>query len=252
MLTLGDFSECVTELDSQGSIIDAFTAVKLIGDIDATEDDVNRIASMYVRQQMSHMPLSKRKFRNALKDLMENLRNLLIDGTTNVGPLPKTLEADMIVENQGRFEEILRSRLLTLTETLQLANITPDFPAAERVLEEDFDFEPRLQRSPQQSEGSFAEQSRGFALCQSAINKYINREPFDCVLMLGAPGSGKTHVGLLAITYALARRLTAQMTAIRHTAVVGSAAYTFMSCLICLPKAIRVTSIFGWKTVSSS
>lgn len=73
---------------------------------------------------------------------------------------------------------------------------------------------PILEALQGQSDESIEEQNRLLQVCASSIDAIFEGRNPRSLLLVGPPGAGKTHVALTALAYALAKRLTVEVTAL--------------------------------------
>ena len=218
MLSLGKF---VTEIDlySAPSMLDAFRRASLLTEDQPTVHDVQRIARSYVLDQLQWLGISTRQFARLLQCLLEGLDRFLLQEEIAYDALPLFLERNMIQQANDEVQLLEHSRRKTAVDALyhELNNLIPDFPDVNALINGDIvPFQPRITPLQHQLQASIAEQEAALQLCISAVDHIFRPDASSCYwpLLVGPPGSGKTHILLLAQLYALSRGLNAQIIAL--------------------------------------
>jgi predicted GIY-YIG superfamily endonuclease len=217
MLSAGNF---VTEIDlyTAPTMLEAFKRASLIADLNPTVDDVKRIAQNYVLDQLQWLAVGTRRFSKLLQCLLDGLERLLIQGELVYDGLPLYLQRDMVENATLDVAELEQSRRNLLVDALfhELSDVLPDFPDGEQLkVRQVVPYVPRIHHLQGQSAASVAEQTMALQDCVQAINQLFAVDTTFCrwPLLVGPPGSGKTHVLLMALTYALSRGLNAELIA---------------------------------------
>ena len=217
MLSFGHFN---TEIDlySAPSLLQAFRMASLIGEGNPTHDDVKRIARNYVQDQLQWLAISTRHFSRLLQSLIEGLQRFLLEQDIVYDSLPTFLERDMVRQATEEVQKLELARRSVAVDALfiELADSVPNFPAVASLKEKlPVDFAPEVNPLPEQLQASVDEQSTTLAACVNAIDNLFQATTTftKWPLLVGPPGSGKTHILLIAQTYAFARCLKTQLVA---------------------------------------
>jgi predicted GIY-YIG superfamily endonuclease len=217
MLSSGNF---VTEIDlyTAPTMLEALQRASLIPGLEPTEVDVKRIARDYVLDQLQWLAVGTRRFSKLLQCVLDGLHRLLIDGELVYDGLPLYLERDMVQNATLDVAELEHSRRNLLVDALchELGNKLPDFPDAELLKQRQVvPYAARIHQVQGQSAASLTEQTNTLQDCVQAINQLFAVHTTFCKwpLLVGPPGSGKTHILLIALTYALSRGLNGQLIA---------------------------------------
>ena len=192
----------------------ALRAANLIGNDDPDETDVKNITRAYVTDQLLWYPFGSQAFTKHLSDALQTLQSILLEPQLH-SPLPSTTEkdiADAIRDDLIRHEHFLRHAAI---DALRGEPI-PNFPDVECFKEGSVDFQPQITPITNQSAASLQEQNRALNTCITAIDKLHNNQPSirNCLVVAGPPGAGKTHILLLANTYALSKNMPSLLAAI--------------------------------------
>ena len=192
----------------------ALRAAKLISDNGPDETDVKNIARAYVTDQLLWYPFGSQTFSKHLSDALHTLRTILLDPQVNIA-LPSTTEED--IADSVRHDLIQHERFLRDTAIDALGGQPiPNFPDIQHFKEGAVEFLPQITPIRNQSAASLEEQNRALNTCITAINTLHNNQPSsrNCFVLVGPPGAGKTHILLLANTYALSKNMPSLLTAI--------------------------------------
>ena len=217
MLSMGHF-ETEIDLYSSPSMIKAFRRASLIGPDNPTDADVQRIVKQYVVDQLQWLAVGTKQFSRLLQCSLEGLSWFLTQQDIAHDSLPLYLERDMVRQATLDVEQLELERRSVAVDALfyALHEAIPNFPDVHSLKEKVItDFVPQIFPLPQQLHASVKEQSSALMDCQRAIdNLFVANATFiKWPLLVGPPGSGKTHILLLAQTYALPRGLNAQLVA---------------------------------------
>ena len=219
VLSRGRFSpDCATEMDAYGrpNMKEAFRAVHLLSPGLPTEDDVIRMSRDHVLDQLQFMSIGTKRPCTLIQTTIDGYKRFLLTHDVVHDGVPLALERQMVDKGTEDVERLLDTRRNNLVDALELENI-PDFPNAQDLrTQQVVNYNPNLQRTQNQSHESFIQQNITLRLCIESIDSmllaFITFQ--QSVLIVGSPGSGKTHILLTALTYALARRLQCQLVAL--------------------------------------
>ena len=213
ILTMGHFT---TELDvySQPNMTAAFRAAHLIAADDPNETGVKEITRKYVTDQLLWYPFGSQTFSKHLDDALQTIQTILLAPQLQ-NQLPSATEeevADAIQHDLVNHERFLRHAAV---DALRGEHI-PQFPDVKELKEGAVLFQPQITSVHNQSAVSVHEQTMALNTCINAINHQHNQQAShpNCFVLLGPPGAGKTHILLIAMTYALSRNIGALLVAI--------------------------------------
>jgi hypothetical protein len=217
MLSTGHF---LTEIDlySAPSMLHAFHMSGLLRNAIPTEEDVKRIARNYVQGQLQWLAIGTRRFSRLLQALIDGLQRFLLHGEVAYDSLPLYLQRAMVENATQEVTDLQQTRRTMAVDTLfhELANVIPNFPDPQALKEQQMTpFNPRITPIPDQSQESIAEQTAALQDCCMAIDQlFLPDTTFaKSPVLVGPPGSGKTHILLLSQIYALSHGLNAQLVA---------------------------------------
>jgi hypothetical protein len=217
MLSMGTF---VTEIDlySAPSMIQAFRNAGLISHNNPTEEDVKCLAKRYVQEQLQWLAIGTRRFSRLLMCVIDGLQRFLLHGEITYDALPLYLQRTMVEHATDEVAQLLHSRRIMAVDTLyhELSPILLDFPNPEQLkVQQVVPYIPHITPAHGQSAASVAEQTALLQACHMAIDNLFQPTTtfIKSPLLVGPPGSGKTHILLIAQTYALSRGLNAQLVA---------------------------------------
>ena len=205
LISMGEF---VTEADlfRGPDMVAAFRRAGLVQGADIQEDDVKNIARQYVRHQLLWLPIGSRTFSRRLSDMLDGLTRMLLGGEVVHEALPIVNEHEIIDATRNKVIANEKTMRDTAIDILSGESI-PNFPVAEAFKNGAVVFQPSIIRTDNQSQESFLEQSLALQKCVAAIDSICEeprRGPCN-LLLVGPPGCGKTHVLLIANTYAVSK-----------------------------------------------
>ena len=220
LLSMGSYS---TELDvlSHRNLREAYVAASLFSDSDAEEEiSLLRLLNRYVIEQLAYQPINSQLFDEYLAAALRAFRALLIEETLPLFSLPSCLSTklhiDCSIEIRNRINTLKRDILLTTIERLSemLMPLLGYLPTPEQITDERIVAKLRgpMPRGTYQSQKSYAEQEELRLLIRNIIHSY--RDPNRTtqagkLVIVGAPGTGKTFCEFYAILYLYALGLFA-------------------------------------------
>ncbi|XP_014681905.1 PREDICTED: ATP-dependent DNA helicase PIF1-like, partial [Priapulus caudatus] len=183
------------------------------------KQDVKRLARKYVEEQLQWLSIGTRRFSQLLQALVEGLQRFLLEGQLVYDSLPLYLQRAMEENATDQVAKLQQIRRATTVDALfhELHNTVPAFPACEQLkVQQVVPFTPRISRADEQSDASLDEQTAALQDCIMAIDELFQPQTTfaHSPLLVGPPGCGKTHILLIAQTYALSKGLNAQLVAI--------------------------------------
>jgi len=214
-LSLGKYD---TEFDvfRSGSIREAFFKVGLLPSVhDVSRDDVLNILRNYVLTDLSYQAIPARQFARYLIAARDTLTSVLIDGV--VGDYTPCLSEVMLKEQATaqviQVERIRRQQLVNgLFENEAIRDQLP-VDLVDATLTAPLNWTPHIQPVSILSAESLQEQSAALAHCIDSIDQMM--DPSYCgvrfPVLVGRPGSGKSFVLSLSLSYALSRGLQCEL-----------------------------------------
>ncbi|XP_047738244.1 uncharacterized protein LOC125177549 [Hyalella azteca] len=215
LLTLGSF---VTELQifRGPTLLHAFQYAQLIADVNnPTEEEALSIIRLYVMTQLSSLPYGVKAFSRHLGIAMDALLNFFFTRGVEYVEVPLASLRAIREDATTKLQEMEAARAQTLASVLETTGIKNSPTAALLSSMRKFDFVPEIERLPEQSRSSYAEQLLCLHALVDAIDRFDRVGPVfvPCPLIVGPPGAGKTHLLLTACVYALSKGLRTIITA---------------------------------------
>jgi predicted GIY-YIG superfamily endonuclease/DNA replication protein DnaC len=203
-LTLGN---CTTELDfaTKRSPCDCLRASGLFHDDLSKEENLHNVFKEYVTTDLIYHPCNGQQLGKNLKATSAFFKAVASD-EFDLGYI--MFEEEMVTQSKENLKSFWDSTRDNVVESARSMGIS-----IPQVLS--LDWKPELIQGPTQTDASFEEQKLGLDVCLKAIdalNKKDSRLQFP--VLAGPPGTGKTHIMLMAALYALAQGKNVIMTSI--------------------------------------
>lgn len=184
-------------------------------DAEGLARDVKALTKRYITEQLMWLPITNRSFCKFLKLSVDVLQNFFIHKTLHYDQPPLIFMKNIQDSYREDVQQVLHDQRLILVRTLQGLNIK-GFPAEQALInQEEIAFRPVFDVQTGLSSESLEEQKQVFAKGKSKIDD-LNREDISFepgMVIVGPPGSGKTHILNLLMTYALSKRKNVIVTA---------------------------------------
>jgi hypothetical protein len=200
----------ITEMDfmTQTSILQSMKAVGLVPINGSIEQSLTKLFRLYVEKDLMFNPVSNTVFQRLLK-AAQSFFNGLKNNQITYDPSEQCIfESDIAEETKARFQALQEQRRRNIL--LSIRGFGIDFPE-ELILNSDANcssWNPQVEPFPNQSEESLVEQRHVVEKCKMAIDRKKQNEPFtQFPLIIGPPGTGKTHLMMRMVTYAIAQKL---------------------------------------------
>ena len=199
------------ELFSEGNLLTAYEKAGLITDKNnITRQDYKNILHKYIINELAEMPITARKMESNLRNAKDTISRFLLNQEEALLPNPYILDVNIQAASINNLEAKEHERRLKLSEAVQAFNF-PGCPSPQDIMNNDADainFRPTLQQQTNQSDESFEEQNRALNICTNTIDSHgdIDSGYIPPVILEGPPGSGKTYLMMLALTYALCQQ----------------------------------------------
>jgi len=251
LLSMGTFD---TEYDlwNRATIRDVFVEAQLLT-ANATEDeiaeDLRTISSKYIAEQLLFVPAGTPLYDFYTCEARKVLASIYNTGTLPPYNIPSCLHTVLEFETNAKLTTLKNNIRINMIRALR--NQIPSLPPETEFLAVNQD--QRWQKEvisysflPDQSEQSKQEQRLSFDLITDVIDKYASSTLSDNnnFILHGAPGTGKTHMALLCIAYAMGQALTCMSMALlcERSLLLGGMHYH---------KFLRVVFVRSFKNVQS-
>ncbi|KAF4650251.1 hypothetical protein FOL47_001334, partial [Perkinsus chesapeaki] len=221
VLSLGNFH---TEVDlfAVNHLRQSFQLAGLVQDSNnPTEQEVYTILRRYILSQLLYLPGGTTSFDKHLIDARDALRSLLLGGELQFYTTPLVLRNEMTEAASTALQQRTAESKRAMAEALhffsnpiyQLPSID-DLTNATQSLP--LDWRPEIRRGDTQTLESFQEQQVALDLGLQAIDLFCSgqRAFIPAPVLLGPPGSGKSHVTAHWGAYALAKGLNTIVTSV--------------------------------------
>ena len=251
LLSIGTFD---TEYDlwKVGNIRDVFVEAQLLT-ANATEDeiaeDLKSISCKYIAEQLLFVPAGTPLYDFYTCEARKVLSSIYNTGTLPPYKIPSCLHTVLEFETNAKLTALKKDIHINMIRALR--NQIPSLPSEMQFLAVNRDQRWRKEVIsysflPDQSEQSKQEQRRSFDLITDIIDKYASSTLSDNnnFILHGAPGTGKTHMALLCIAYAMGQALTCMSMALlcERSLLLGGMHYH---------KFLRVVYVRSFKNIQS-
>jgi hypothetical protein len=250
ILTHGNY---ITEQDAldHATFRECLVKTKLIGEsneVEDLEDYAYTVCAIYVNDEVIRLGISMNKAEHFILRALRIFQEVIMRDSLPMFEIPFThtqLYDNLDVSNDAFWETSNRK---VLDSVYYAVRNTPNIPSREAVeavphmgLLEGFRPSEHLVRSPNQSQASYEEQKLAFQLIEYTVQKKNNAVQGRSIsnyvknaVVHGAPGSGKTFVGMVAILYCICNGLRVIPTALQaaRAVVIGG---IHVHPLFCLP-----------------
>jgi hypothetical protein len=207
-LSLGSMT---TEMDfmSQTSILRSLQAVGLVpAEEEDIEDAIKSLFRQYVKTELMFTPVSNSVFQKMLKSaetFFKALRNNEIACDPSEQPI---FESQLAEDSRRRLKQNQDERRTNILLSIRGSGIEFPDELVDNPDSSDFTWDPQITPFPNQVQASVDEQRYVMTICKNAIDRKIAGEPFTRFpIIVGPPGTGKTHLMMRAVTYAIAQNL---------------------------------------------
>jgi len=214
LYSMGSFQ---TEIDlfSSTSLRECFVKAKVICEGACQEGHALELLKRYVSEQLVFLPGGNVSFSNRLVAAYEAIVPLIVNDDISPSIFPCVL-----MENLTQKTELMIFTKLTETQKKILKQLKPP-----NVINLPVDMNhnravcwfPQLTQLPQQSSRSYHEQCCVLDAMMKSVLQYIGRGDKDCFrhqLVLGKPGSGKSHVSSIVLLFAMHNGLNCYITSL--------------------------------------
>ena len=226
ILSLGKYDteiDALTHRTSRGCL----KAVGLIGDqsdADSLQQYSNMLTKRYIEEQVVYYPNSIKKAEKILVMAKKVFDDVIVHNTMSMNELPlftmATVRRVRTAENDAFWQNIKSSQLDSVYATLQHSQGIPDcvkLTTVRRLSPMRWSPTDTMPRYENQSEQSYEEQKIATDMIVNQINEYQNtvsrgRTYTKNPVVYGAPGSGKSFVGAVAVLYSITQGLNTMTT----------------------------------------
>ena len=218
ILYRGKFT-CELDIYNANTMQAAFQECKLVNNFNQEEAD--KVISEYWKKELFYLPISRGIMSKYLHVSADVLENLIIRGRDVGYSTPYILLNQIEQFYNEEFEAMMTERYNNLLNVLIALNI-PNFPDEDSLRDRNrinpIIWNPLIQTpAASQSQESMIEQNKIIKNCKNIIEQLFNKDKYihpSSILLVGAPGVGKTHVNSILMTYALTLNLTVCVSAL--------------------------------------
>ena len=230
LLSMGEFD---TEVDLllHKTLRESLRYAKLIGTSDDPEKlkkYSDQLLKMFIEEQLVFYPNSSKVIDSWIVSAGELLDGVIIRNEIPITDMPPVLQTQVEMQSQVTksilLQKLKKNLISAITKELDhvsdyynipdkndIENSTVEYP-------EKWDALKFFNKTPYQSEASYLEQKAALTLGVKAIDTYLNgtqQTTFTkCVIIAGAPGSGKSFLELYLALYSLTKGLNCCITAV--------------------------------------
>ena len=248
LLSLGRFAT-ESDLIQHSSLREAFRYAKLIGMNDDDESLLkysDQLFTRYIEEQLIFFPNSRQIIDTWIQDAGDIFDDVIIKGSIPITEMPSVQLTSILKSEEEKCttlikklkKAVLSSAFQELDEAKERCNIPSidDFQNASKDHPLQWDASNLLQKSTNQPDESFVEQSFAIKTCNDAIDDYANINYTHMVkscIIRGFAGCGKSWSMQYCILYAYSKGLFALPTAMmsRRSVFLGTKHLDWIFCL---------------------
>ena len=214
LFSMGSFQ---TEIDlfSSTSLRECFIRAKVLPEGACQEVHALELLKRYVREQLIFLPGGNISFSNRLVAAYDAIVTMIVDDNFCSASFPCILMQNLTQKTEEMIYSKLEDTKKQIFEQLKPANVM-NVPTTFNK-DPAFCWIPQLTQLPQQSSRSYHEQCCVLDAIIKTILKYISSGT-QCnarhILVLGKPGSGKSHVSSIGLLFALNNGLNCYVTSL--------------------------------------
>ena len=213
LFSMGEFE---TELDlfAHGSLRDCFVAANILPSSCADVENANSLLRRYLFEQLLYLPGGTVSFSNRLVAARDAINALVFENSIGVADYPCVLMEHLTTHSEQQIKKHVASCFARLYETLKPSNVL-NRPIT--MLENYSTVWMPNVVCLNQLNRSFAEQCEVLDKLFHSLLKYISRDSDQIMkhqIVLGKPGSGKSHVCSIALLFAMNNGLNCYVTSL--------------------------------------
>lgn len=223
LLSMGSFNT-EYELWNVSDVRQSFIVAGLLSD-SANQDkelakaELKDVAHRYVSEQLLYVPAGTRSFDFFLREAWKVLYSIYIDGHLPPYPIPTALHSALEKQMCEKISSEKNEMKVKMIDAIH--KMIPNLPSKEDFLlasasKPMSSSRIRYTALLEQSKESIKEQSQAFDKITDTIDKYACSQVSDNNnwILHGSPGTGKTHLSMLLLAYALGQGLSVLSTAL--------------------------------------
>ena len=218
LLSLGSFD---TEFDlwNTGSIRETFVNAGLFNPNEDATDQILSICKRYVSEQLLFLPAGTKTFDMNLSYAKKTIQSAIRDNKLHACEIPSCLFTSLQRTANAAIEQSIKDNKKNII--IAIKNVIPSLPSIDELMStsksaplphDQIHYTSLQDQSPR----SIYEQSQTFTTIAKSIQAYMQSDTTQVQnwVLHGGPGTGKTHLGLLLLVYALGQGATVVITSI--------------------------------------